>query len=332
MGDVTMQDRFGRTINYLRVSVTDRCNLRCVYCMPEEGVPWQPHADILTYEEITRVVELAAGLGLKRVRLTGGEPLVRKGIANLVESLVRIPEIEEISLTTNGTLLRYLAEELAAAGLMRVNVSLDTLQPEKFRRITRGGNLQNVLDGIAAAERAGLAPVKINVVVVRGVNDDELVDLARLTIDHPWQVRFIELMPVGNQQDWGQSFLSAEQRYFPIKEILQNLDCLGLVPAAAVKGNGPARSLQIPGAAGTLGFISPIGEHFCGGCNRLRLTADGRLRPCLLDDLEIPIREPLRAGEDLLPYFEQAIGLKPQGHALAAQHTPVSRKMAQIGG
>ena len=332
MGDVIMKDLFGRTINYMRISVTDRCNFRCVYCMPEEGISLQPHANILTFEEITRLVERAAGMGLKHIRLTGGEPLVRRGLDKLVRSLTQIPGIDEVSLTTNGTLLQLLAGELAGAGLKRVNVSLDTLQPEKFRRISRRGDLRQVLDGITAAEQAGLTPVKINVVVVRGINDDELVDLARLTLEHPWQVRFIELMPVGNQQNWGPGFLPFEQRYFSVQEILQRLDGLNLAPIDVVRGNGPARSFQIPGAVGSLGLISPIGEHFCDQCNRLRLTADGRLLPCLLGDVEIPIREPLRAGEDLLPYLEQAVQLKPKGHALAERQAIAGRRMAQIGG
>ncbi len=332
MSKPVLKDRFGRTINYLRISVTDRCNYRCVYCMPAQGVSHKQHADILTYEEIEKVVRTAAELGINRIRLTGGEPLVRRNIVGLAAALSKIPGIEDLSATTNGSLLESLAEPLAKAGLKRVNVSLDTLDAAKFKRITRGGSLEQVLRGIRAAEAAGLTPVKINAVVVRGVNDDELVDLARLTLENAWQVRFIELMPVGNLQDWGEGFPPFGERYLSVQEIRKRLAPLDLQPVDYNNGNGPARVYQAKGAAGTVGFISPLGEHFCETCNRLRLTADGRLRSCLLKDTEISIREPLLAGESLLPYLQQAVDLKPEGHELFQKHYPTLRKMAQIGG
>jgi cyclic pyranopterin phosphate synthase len=327
-----LTDRFGRSITYLRISVTDRCNLRCVYCMPKEGLRWQPRQALLSAEEIARISAVLARMGISRVRLTGGEPLARPEIVEITARIASIPEIEEVSLTTNAMLLERLARPLAAAGLKRVNVSLDTLDAEKFRRITRGGVLERLWRGIAAAELAGLAPVKLNTVVVNGLNDDELCDLARLTFDRPWHVRFIELMPVDNDQGWGEGLPSGSSRYVPVQEMQARLSPLQLEPASPPMGNGPARTFRIPGAAGTVGFISPLGEHFCRSCNRLRLTADGCLRPCLLQDVEIDVREALRAGEPLLPLFQQAVEAKPEGHELYLQRLPRTRRMAQIGG
>jgi cyclic pyranopterin phosphate synthase len=327
-------DSFGRRIDYLRISVTDRCNLRCVYCMPPEGVPWKPHAEMLSYEEIVQVVTVAAQLGIRKVRLTGGEPLVRRDVTALVREIHRIPGIEDISLTTNGLLLDKLAAPLAEAGLRRVNVSLDTLDPIKFRRITRLGDIDRVWSGLEAAERAGLAPIKINTVVVRGVNDDELIDLARLVFDHAWQVRFIELMPIGNEGDWGTGFPTADERYFSVQAMLARLAPLDPTPVEPANGNGPARTYALPGARGTLGFISPLGDHFCSTCNRLRLTADGRLRACLLHDLEVPVRDALRSNQGIAPLIEQAVALKPRSHDLLWPdfQVPHDRMMCQIGG
>jgi cyclic pyranopterin phosphate synthase len=329
-----LHDAFGRRIDYFRISVTDRCNLRCVYCMPPEGVQLEPHANMLRYEEIVQVVETAAALGIRKVRLTGGEPLIRPDVTWLVQSIARIPGIEEISLTTNGMLLEKLATPLAQAGLHRINVSLDTLDPDKFRRLTRFGSIDKVWRGIEAAERAGLTPIKLNAVVIRGVNDDELVDLARLTVDHAWHVRFIELMPVGNEDDWGDGFPQVGNRYFSVQEMLDRLSPLSMTPAEQPVGNGPARTYRIPGAPGSVGFISPLGDHFCSACNRLRLTADGRLRPCLLNDGEMPVREAIRAGKAIAPLVEKAVVLKPRGHELLAEHmtSPQNRMMCQIGG
>lgn len=329
---MTLTDRFGRPITYLRISVTDRCNLRCVYCLPETGVEWQPRETQLSAEEIARITEAAAHGGVTRIRLTGGEPLVRPDILEIVRHLASIPGIEEVSLTTNAMLLARLAQPLASAGLKRVNISLDTLDADKFKRITRGGEIDRLWRGIAAAENAGLAPLKLNTVVVNGLNADELPALAHLTIEHPWHIRFIELMPVGNAQNWGEGFPVLPDRYIPVQEMQARLAGFDLQPIATPVGNGPARTFHIPDALGTVGFISPLGEHFCQNCNRLRLTADGNLRPCLLLDGEVNIRDAVRAGKPLLPFLQQAVDAKPQGHELFLQHYPESRRMAQIGG
>ncbi|MCL4507204.1 MAG: GTP 3',8-cyclase MoaA [Chloroflexi bacterium] len=330
----TLSDAFGRRINYLRISVTDRCNLRCAYCMPAEGVQWQPREELLSLGEIVQVVRAAAQLGVSRIRLTGGEPLVRPDVARLIAAISHIDGIQDIGLTTNGLLLEKLAPALADAGLSRVNISLDTLDQKAFRRLTRLGEFGQVWRGIAAAERAGLAPIKLNTVVIRGINDAELLDLARLSLDHPWHIRFIELMPIGNTGDWGAGFLSARDRYVSVQEMRQTLAPLDLLPAEAPAGNGPARTFRIPGAAGAVGFISPLGEHFCETCNRLRLTADGRLRPCLIQTGEVPVREALRGGQDVTTLIEQAAARKPEGHRLWQRDIAIShnRMMCQIGG
>src|SRR5512132_1103304 len=252
---MTLTDRFGRPITYLRISVTDRCNLRCVYCLPEAGVQWQPRENQLSVEEIVCITEAAAQGGVKRVRLTGGEPLVRPDIVEIVARLASIPGIEEVSLTTNAMLLERLARPLANAGLKRVNISLDTLDAIKFKRITRGGNIDWLWHGILAAERAGLAPLKLNTVVVNGLNADELPALARLTVENPWHIRFIELMPVGNAQNWGEGFPALPDRYIPVQEMQRRLSTLDLRPETSPIGNGPARTFRIPGALGTVGFI-----------------------------------------------------------------------------
>ena len=325
-------DSHGRKITYLRISVTDRCNLRCVYCMPPGGVSWQVHENILRFEEIVQIVRLAADNGVREIRLTGGEPLVRKNLPELVAMIAAVPGIEDISLTTNGILLLEQVEGLASAGLKRINVSLDTLQPEKYARITRGGNLERVWKGLEQAEALGLNPIKLNAVAMRGVNEDELPALARLSLERSWQVRFIEIMPVKNQAAWGEGFPPPENSYLPIQEMLQILAPLGLQPVENGIGSGPAREYRIPGASGRIGFITPLGDQFCDQCNRLRLTADGHLRPCLLHDVEVPIRDALRRGEDLLPYFSQALELKPLAHELKAYIVPTGRCMMQIGG
>lgn len=331
-----LRDRFNRVINYLRISVTDRCNLRCVYCMPPQGVSWRPRQEILSYEEILEVVRPAASMGLCKVRLTGGEPLVRRSLPDLVAAIARLPAVREVSLTTNGVLLERYANALAAAGLARVNISLDTLQPGRFAAITRFGRLENVWRGIEAAQRAGLAPIKINCVVIRGLNDDELADFARLTLERPWHVRFIELMPIGNQSDWGKGMPAQGERFISVVEMKARLAEVGsLVPAAPVVGNGPARVYQLPSALGTVGFISPVSEHFCATCNRLRLTADGRLRPCLLSDLEVDLQPRLRDGANptqLKALIYQAVQAKPEGHRLPERIFPEGRGMSAIGG
>lgn len=329
---MTLTDRFGRSITYLRISVTDRCNLRCVYCLPEEGIQWQAHEKLLSAEEIAYLTASMADAGVKRVRLTGGEPLVRPDIVEIVKRLTSIPKIEEVSITTNGMLLEKFAQSLADAGLKRVNISLDTLDAGKFKRITRGGSINNIWSGITAAERAGLTPIKLNTVVVNGLNVDELSELAQLTIENPWHVRFIELMPIGNAQAWGKGFPEAPERYISTQEMQMHLTHYALEPTTAPTGNGPACTFRIPDALGTVGFISPLGEHFCQNCNRIRLTADGYLRPCLLLDGEINFREALRSGKPLLPLIQRAVEAKPMGHELLLQHYPQSRHMVQIGG
>jgi cyclic pyranopterin phosphate synthase len=331
-------DACQRSISYLRVSVTDRCNLRCVYCMPEQGVPFVPHQEILTLEEIARIIRVAAGMGLRRVRLTGGEPLVRKGIVNLVRWISQTPGIEDISLTTNAMLLPSCAHELAAAGLRRVNVSLDTLRPERFRQITRRGDLSTVMAGIAAARDAGLSPVKLNVVVMREVNDDEIVEIARTTQEEDWQVRFIELMPFMDDQETCIRDTSLVPGFVPNQEVKRQIEeALGpLTSAETNTGGGPARYYRLPGARGLIGFISPLSEErFCAACNRMRLTADGKIRPCLLTDQEIDLKETLRRGgsdDDLRQRILAALASKPDAHHLGDGNRPRQRKMAQIGG
>lgn len=325
-------DRYGRNINYLRVSVTDRCNLRCVYCMPPEGIQRRAHEAILRYEEIAEVVRIAAEQGISKVRLTGGEPLVRLDLAVLVRMIAETPGIEDVSLTTNGLLLERMASELKDAGLHRINVSLDTLKPERFARITRGGSFETVWRGLEAAEKAGLQPIKLNAVAMRGVNDDELQDLARLSVERGWHVRFIELMPVNNQQTWGPGFPEPSSIYLSIPEIKQTLAPLGLAPLASNEHNGPAHEYSLAGGRGTIGFISPLSEHFCNECNRLRVTADGSFRPCLLQDIEIPFLPALRKGEAVLPFIQQAIDAKPTGHELSSIPHEFRRCMIQIGG
>lgn len=328
-------DSLNRPIEYLRLSVTDRCNLRCIYCMPPEGIPWRPHDDILRYEEIVQVVGIAAELGIRKVRLTGGEPLVRQGLAGLVASLARIPGIEDLSMTTNATLLEGRAAELAAAGLRRVNISLDSLDPGRFARLTRGGDLAAVLRGIEAARRAGLNPVKINTVVIRRWNDDEVLPFARMTREEGWHVRFIEFMPVGRWHDEDRE--AWQERLVTVEEIRRRIEeALGpLRPYAGPGGAGPARYYRLEGAEGTIGFISPVSEHFCARCNRLRLSADGRLRPCLLSDAEVDLRTLLRNGagpEEVRERIAEAIRRKPAGHRLAEGEFPHERTMSEIGG
>ena len=331
-------DACQRSISYLRVSVTDRCNLRCLYCMPEQGVPFVPHQEILTLEEIARIIRMAAGMGLRRVRLTGGEPLVRKGIVNLVRWISQTPGIEDISLTTNAMLLPSCAHELAAAGLRRVNVSLDTLRPERFRQITRRGDLSTVMAGIAAARDAGLSPVKLNVVVMREVNDDEIVEIARTTQEEDWQVRFIELMPFMEEQETCIRDTSLVPGFVPTQAVKRQIEeALGpLAAAEANAGSGPARYYRLPAARGLIGFISPLSDaQFCATCNRMRLTADGKIRPCLLTDQEVDLKQTLRRGgsdDDLRQRILAALDSKPDAHHLGDGNRPRRRKMAQIGG
>ena len=325
-----LSDSFQRPINYLRISVTDRCNLRCIYCLPAEGVRLMSHRDILTYEEIYTIARVAAELGINKVRLTGGEPLVRLGLTELIQMLAQIEAIDDISLTTNGTLLSRYAAELKQAGLQRVNISLDTLKSDRFKLVTRSSlNLGDVLEGIKVARSVGLNPVKLNMVVMSGINDDELLDFAAKTIDEEWHVRFIEFMPVTE--------VGATASYFvSVSDMRKRLEQLGeLEPCLPSVGNGPAKYFRFPDARGTVGFITPVSEHFCFHCNRLRLTADGRLRPCLLADDEVDLKQPLRSGissAGLKQLIEAAVANKPLRHHLAEGYIPKGRPFSQVGG
>ncbi len=322
-------DQFGRTIEYLRISVTDRCNFRCRYCMPVEGLPWLPKSDILSYEEIREVVTQLAPMGLRRIRITGGEPTIRPQIETLVRFIRGVPEVEDIALSTNGVKLPQLASALADAGLDRVNISADSLQPDRIVAIARRDLGFEPVTAAKAAQAAGLGPIKLNVVVMRGVNDDEVVDFARLTLDNPWHVRFIELMPVGSLEPM------TDEMVVPSEEVLSRIqDALGtLSPGGGpARGNGPAEYYQLGGAAGSIGVITPMTHTYCGSCNRVRLTADGRLRTCLFGDHEVDLRAPLRAGEPLAPIVRQALAEKPEAHALLSHRVGGLRALSQVGG
>ena len=318
-----MKDTFQREITYLKISLTDLCNLRCVYCMPPEGVRKQAHDQILSLEEIGEIARAAVELGVKKIRLTGGEPLVRRGVLSLCRELRRIPRLQELTLTTNGLLLPEMAAELKAAGVDRVNISLDTLDPEKYCRITRGGRLEDALAGIQAARDAGLSPLKLNCVLIGGFNDDEIPALAALTEREPVEVRFIELMPIGDTADFG------PEAYLPCEAVLERLPRL---EPAAVERTGVAERFRLPGAAGTVGLIRPLSRCFCAQCDRIRLTADGYLKPCLHSREEISVRG--LHGPDLRRRLEQAIRHKPKQHSQlsASARSESARGMNQIGG
>lgn len=311
-----LSDNFHRKIDYMRVSITDRCNLRCIYCMPPQGLAPIEHKEILSYEEIMRVLRSAVKFGVRKIRITGGEPLVRKNITHLIKLIKEIEGIEDLSMTTNGVLLENYAEELSAAGLNRINVSLDSLKPEKYAEITRGGELNVVLQGIEAAEIAGLKPVKINMVPIRGINDNEIIDFAKLTEKHDYQVRFIEFMPFGTEDLWTpERFISADE----MKTIVEH--SFKLAPVK-MKKSGPARYFRFEGASGVIGFITPLSNHFCKECNRLRLTADGKLRPCLFSETEIDLKPALRGGasdSEIERLITLAVAVKPEGHTLDPQ-------------
>ncbi|MFZ5912164.1 MAG: GTP 3',8-cyclase MoaA [Chloroflexota bacterium] len=323
-------DRFGRKIHYLRISLTDHCNLRCIYCMPEDQT-FRPNAELMQDDEILSLTRMFASLGFDKVRLTGGEPTVRAHIVEIVRGIASTPGIRSVSMTTNGVLLSRLAKPLAEAGLQRVNISIDTLNPEKFKRLTRWGDMEDVWDGIVAAQEAGLTPIKLNAVVVKGYNEDDVVDLARLTLDNPWQVRFIEMMPFAGATDLqtGQVITAAH-----IQERIEA--ALGkMEDANGGQLDGEARIFRLPGAKGDVGFISSVTHPFCGSCTRARLTADGRLRLCLLREKEVDLLTPLRAGaslEDLRCLILEGIWGKPWGHGLADGSIPLNRAMNEIGG
>lgn len=322
-------DTYGRRINYLRLSVTDRCNLRCSYCMPAEGVAKLEHCDLLSYEELFRVASACVGQGIEKIRVTGGEPLVRKGLTEFLKSISGIPGLKELVLTTNGVLLEELAQPLRDAGVARLNISLDSLQPETFARITRGGDLARVLNGIAAAEKAGFPPVKINMVVMRGVNDQEILDFAALSLDKPYTVRFIEYMPTLQDKEWNAQSM-------PGSEILARIaEKYPLLPLVGVERAGPARNFKIEGAAGAIGIITPVSGHFCESCNRIRVTAAGRVRGCLFSEQSINLK-PLLQGSDPAPLQEtlrRIVTEKPGRHRLAQEGEEQSRvNMSRIGG
>ena len=327
---IAARDAYGRAMTYLRISLTDRCNFRCLYCMPAVGMKFQPRAELLTDEELLRVVGLCAELGFTKLRLTGGEPTIRPHLVELVRAMKAFPGIEEVSMTTNGLLLGRIAGDLAAAGLDRVNISIDTLNPDRFALMTRGGRLDLVWRGIEAADGAGLRPIKLNTVVVKGQNEHEVGEMAALTLDRPWQVRFLEIMPlegVGAVHDEG--LVTSEQTQARLEERFGPLEPVATDPA------DPARLWRIPGAAGTVGFISPVSAPFCESCNRVRLTADGKLRLCLLRPDEVELRDLMRAGADddaLRRELRGGIWRKPWGHGLAEAERATGRGMSQIGG
>ena len=324
-----MLDQYGRSIEYLRISVTDRCNFRCVYCMPEHGLDWLPKPQILSYEEITAVVQQLAPLGLKRLRITGGEPTIRPDLVTLVGMLRAVPGIEDIALSTNGVKLPQMAAALRAAGLDRVNLSADSLQPARIAEIARRDLSFNPVVAARAATEAGLDPLKLNVVMMRGRNDDEIEDFAALTIEHAWHVRFIELMPVGDMA--GTEFAQV----VPSDEVLARIAArFGALEDSEgpSRGNGPARYQRIAGAAGSIGVITPLTHTYCDSCNRVRLTADGRLRTCLYGDHEVNLRDPLRAGLPLEPLFRQALADKPKEHELLQLRVGGLKALSQVGG
>jgi cyclic pyranopterin phosphate synthase len=324
-----MHDSFGRRVNYLRISLTDACNLRCVYCMPEH-MKFRPRQELMSDEELLLLVRVAASLGVTKIRLTGGEPTIRPNIVEIVRSIAATPGIQDLAMTTNAILLDTLAAPLAEAGLKRVNISMDTLDPEKFHRITRWGHMDDVWRGLRAAEAAGLTPIKLNSVVVRGFNEEDIIDLARLTLENDWEVRFIEMMPFGEISEFQQSHVVS------FREIRQRVEeVFGPLEEASYDYVDPSRPFRIPGAMGTLGFISSVTEPFCQGCGRVRLTADGKLRLCLLRDDEVDLLTPLREGagfEELRALMRDGAFHKPWGHSLSSGLFADNRAMNQIGG
>jgi len=334
-------DNFGREISYLRVSITDRCNYRCIYCKPEEQFEFIPHKEILRYEEIVEIIEEAVHLGVTKVRITGGEPLARKGVVDFIKKLREIKKLEDISLTTNGFFLSEYAEKLKNAGLNRVNISLDSLQEEKYKRITRGGSLEKALKGIDSALKAGLLPIKINVVLIKGINDDEVEDFVRLALERPLNIRFIEFMPTGEEviNEFENKFISVQG----IKEKL--IKKYFLNPIKICNSNGPANYFRIKGAKGTIGFITALSQHFCETCNRIRLTSEGKLRPCLFSNRGIDIKKAIRKlardkkndrflrKEIIRDKLKEAVKLKPVGHKLNIKNQEnLSFHMSRIGG
>ncbi len=329
-----MIDNYKREINYLRISITDRCNLRCLYCMPKEGLSLIGHQDILSYEEILRTVKAAIKAGIIKVRVTGGEPLVRRGVVEFLSELTKIDGLKDVSLTTNGILLEQVADELFNGGVRRINVSLDSLNAEKYRTITRVGDLDSVIGGIKKAYRTGFAPIKINVVAIRGFNDDEIVDFARLTLAYPIQIRFIEYMPIGDPAlENNLAYLSNDV----VRERIEQFGPLEPVVNSSKPAQGPALVYKIHDAPGEIGFISACSHGFCSTCNRLRLTADGQLRACLLSDDEVDLKGLLRSGcndSELERLIREVILNKPKGASMCYEthRKKCVRNMSAIGG
>lgn len=323
----SLKDPYDRRIDYIRISVTDRCNLKCVYCTPGRGLKNFKESEILTTEEILRLVRIAHKHGLRKVRITGGEPLMRKNVVQLISNIKKIG-VHDLSLTTNGIMLSRLAGDLKGAGLDRVNISLDTMVPSKYKAITKGGNIKDVFKAIEEAEKAGLLPIKINFVPIRGLNDGEIVDFALLTFEKDYHIRFIEFMPVKCSDVWKQ------ERYVKSSEVLDKISSLGKLECLEFKGKGPSRNYRINGAKGIIGIISPLTDHFCGFCNKLRLTADGRIKPCLFSTDEVDIKTPMRQGasdKEIEKLFLHSIKIKPEGHSLNKIFKTIS-PMSKIGG
>ncbi len=328
---IQLIDQYDRHLNYLRISVTDRCNLRCLYCIPPDGIAKLGHGDILTYEEILRLARIAVTLGVDKIRLTGGEPLVRKGIYGFIPQLTALPGLKEVSLTTNGIYLRDNLEKLRSAGIKRINVSLDTLHREKYEKITGHDGFQQVWEGIRLAKELKFQPIKINVVVIKGINDDEILDFARLTLHEPYHIRFIEYMPIGVANK------TNILRHVPDSLIKEQLSSLGtLVHISKNTLDGPAERFRFQGAPGEIGLISALSNHFCATCNRLRLTPTGNLRACLLFDQEIDLKTPMRMGasdNELAQIFLKAAFTKPRSHYLASENSILpATQMSAIGG
>lgn len=323
-------DRCDRKLDYLRISITDRCNLRCIYCVPYDFIPKLAHKEILSYEEILRIVRISVRLGISKVRITGGEPLVRKGVYDFLEQLTKIQGLLDISLTTNGVLLKDNINKIKSAGINRINISLDTLNRKKFRQITGYDFFNQIWEGIVLAKKMGFDPIKINVVPLKGVNDDELLDIAALSIEYPFHIRFIEYMPMGTNN-------MEIDRHLLAPEIKKRINQLGkLIPIEKIINDGPAERFKFESARGEIGFIRPISRHFCNTCNRLRLTASGQLRPCLMSDVQVDLKTPLRkecSDDKLTEVFLKAVRQKPSEHNLSIDHpTRVSAQMCAIGG
>ncbi len=330
MAELKLIDPYNRHLNYLRISITDRCNLKCIYCVPRDLIPRLSHDDILTYEEILRLVRIGIKLGISKIRVTGGEPLVRKGVYGFLADLSRLDGLADVSLTTNGVSLKANLKKIEAAGINRINISLDTLNRAKFERITGFNLFDQVWQGIEMALEMEFHPIKLNIVALNGINDDELTDMARLSFDYPLHIRFIEYMPIGESQIGNGPLLLAP-------EIKKRISALGsLIPVTNTIDDGPAQRYHFEGAAGEIGFIHALSHHFCDRCNRLRLTARGRLRPCLLSDHHEDVKKVMRSGgtdEELMEVFFKAVRHKPSDHNLAIQNpSRVCGQMSSIGG